>query len=65
MASPLKREVSPTVVAVVIALVAVLIVAVYWFTFGGEPKTEPMPSPPEGVNVPPGMAPRQPVSPPR
>lgn len=63
MASPLKREISPTVVAVVIVVVIALVVAVYWFTLGSGPKTEPMPRPPEGVTAPSGVTPEQPLAP--
>lgn len=64
MASPFRREVSPTAVAVAIVVVVALIVAVYWFTFGRGPKTEPWPRPPEGVGAPPGTV-GQPAMPPR
>ncbi|MCS6950828.1 MAG: hypothetical protein NZ520_10250 [bacterium] len=65
MEPPLKREVSPTVVVIVILAVVALVAAVYWFTLGGGPKTEPMPRPPEGIGSLPPAPTAQPAAPTR
>ncbi|MGQ9879481.1 MAG: hypothetical protein ACUVSV_01280 [Armatimonadota bacterium] len=60
MASPLKREVSPTVAVVVIVLILAVVVGVYWYLSGGssagESKGPAKPiQPPPNLKIPRGV----------